>query len=281
MALKLPSLRTWNIIAFVVHLIVFVSVFGITVARWNNSLLVELTVDWRNYDPSPPGPAEAGPFSTQIYSLGFYRLLPVILVFPFLTSLVHASIAFFFYREYTGMVKAQNNWIRWLEYSVTASVMTWVLMQLCGITNIFLLVCLGVLGNVAMQLQGHLMEVVNARPSGSVALPQTGRRSPKPVIVSWVPTVCGWLIFLAQWIPLFSYFLSGVLSSNEEVPWFVYASFIGQFFNYASFGLLQFLYFKGVFFKTYQAAEYGYVFLSLFAKTYLALILAIGIAVRG
>lgn len=272
MPCKLPSLRAWNIIAFSAHTVVFLTVLVITIVRWNSSLLAELTVDWRKHDVAPPGPPEAGPFSTKIYSLGYYRLLPVILVFPFLTALLHALIAFRFYDVYLRAIKAQNNWIRWIEYSVTASIMTWVLMQLCGITNIFALVCLGVLVNVAMQLQGHLMEIANNRLSR--------KRNAKPIVATWIPMLVGWILFLAQWIPQFAYFFAGVLSTSD-VPWFVYASFIGQFFNYASFGLVQLLYFKGIVFKTYESVEYGYVFLSLFAKTYLALILAIGIAARG
>lgn len=276
MACKWPSLRAWNIIAFSAHIVVFLTVLVITIVRWNSSLVTQLTVDWRNHDAAPPGPPESGPFSTQIYSLGYYRLLPVILVFPLLTAIVHAVIAFRFFAYYKTLVDKKNNWIRWVEYSVTASVMTWVLMQLCGITNIFLLVCLGVLGNVAMQLQGHLMEIVNNERYDSMSK----KRAQKPVVKTWIPMLVGWVIFLAQWIPTFAYFLSGVLSSSD-VPWFVYATFIGQFFNYAAFGLVQLLYFRGIVFKTYESAEYGYVFLSLFAKTYLALILAIGIAARG
>lgn len=280
--MRLPSLRTLNIVAFVAHLIVFGVVLALTILYWDKALFAEITVDWRKHDPTPPGPPGAGDFSTQIYSLGYYRLLPVILPFPLLTAIVHAVVVFAIPARYKRMIENRNNWIRWTEYSVTASFMTWVLMQLCGVTNIFLLLSLGVLGNVALQLQGHLMEVLNSkRPDGTLKSDKderTSLRRPEPVKINWVPTFSGWAIFLAQWIPIFAYFFAAVASSGA--PWFVYATFIGEFFNFVAFGAVQILYYSRVFFKSYAEVEYAYVLLSLSSKTYLALILAIGISAQ-
>ena len=149
-------------------------------------------------------------------------------------------------------------------------------MQLVGITNIFTLICLGVLVNIAMQIQGHFMEYIN-KPRATYELKKPKSESTY-VPVNWLPTIIGWILFLSQWIPMIAYFFAATLSSG--VPWFVYMTFIGEFFNYASFGIVQVLYYAKKFIKSYLIQEHAYVMLSLFSKTYLALILAIAIAAR-
>jgi hypothetical protein len=267
--MKKPVLLNW--IAGGAHLLIFATVLVLTIIYWNSSLVVQITADWRKYDPTPPGPPESGDFSTEIYSLGYYRLLPVLLPFPLLTALMHFLLASVLRKRYYKSVSDACNYFRWLEYSVTASFMTWVLMQLVGITNIFHLLVIGVIGNVALQFCGYAMEKMN--PMG-----MTGS-------INWWPTYVGWFIFLGQWSMIATYFFEAVASSATAVPWFVYATFIGEFINFSLFGLLQILHFMQVKFwrfdiTAYSSMEFYYILLSFFAKTYLALILAIGIAAR-
>lgn len=153
-------------------------------------------------------------------------------------------------------------------------------MQLSGITNIFLLVIVGIVCNVALQAQGHFMELLNAPPQ---------EKSNKNKNIGWTPTLSGWLIFMGQWSVIFSYFFKALASPRpptaEQVPWFVYTIVIGLFFQFALFGFVQLLRYArfaktwfGGFFSSNYGYEMSFIILSLTSKVFLVLNLLIGIA---
>lgn len=174
----------------------------------------ELRTDFLSYNASNT----PNPFSVDSKSLGFYALIWVDLPFPIITSLFHLFIAFhptvraYYYEQ---VFQYDCNPLRWAEYSITASLMYWVILQLSGVTNIFILIVVGVLMNVALQWQGYLQELLLKKKN-------------------YVPTWTGWIIFMGQWIIILAYFFAAVTSPRppgaERPPWFVYSIVIGLFF---------------------------------------------------
>lgn len=124
---------------------------------------------------------------------------------PYLTSIMHFV--------YFGLIITKNKWfldqlsekknpLRWAEYSVTASLMIWIFGQLSGVTNLYLLIMLGV-GNVAMQFTGYLYEKEQSKTTSMVL---------------------GFFIFVMSWMILWCYFVR----TATGAPWFVYAIMIGS-----------------------------------------------------
>lgn len=120
-----------------------------------------------------------------------------------------------------------------------------------------------------MQSQGYLMEVLN------LGFEETKK-------VNWVPTLIGFLVFIVQWVPIFGYFFAAV-TSNPNVPWFVYVIVIGLFDLFLLFGLVMVLHYTNSksrfvrWFRDNYNNEKAYIILSFISKFFLDWSLIIGI----
>ena len=253
-----------NAIACVLHASSFIAALAMSIVFASQSFQAEITSDFRRYDANA-----TGRFSSEVRSLNTYPLIWVDLPFPIITAIFHGVIAFSpvvwkYYRE--SVFEEGGNPLRWIEYSITASLMIWVIMQLSGVTNILTLLVVGIFGNIALQWQGYLQERMKGR--------------------SWIPTAVGWIIFMGQWIIILSYFFTAITSPRPadvaQVPWFVYTIVIGLFFLFATFGLIQLAYMTGWprFMKSAYAQEIAYLVMSFTAKLFLTWNFLIGIALN-
>ena len=273
------SLRNCNIAAAIFHLISFGAALAVTLVFLEGSAQVALTTDFLAYDANATvsnggtAPDQAGPFSQVCRVLGYYQIIWVLEFEPLITAIFHAVIAGVpAVNEYysRNVLLAGRNPIRWAEYSITATMMIWVIAQVSGITNVVWLVVLA-LSNVALQYTGYVMEDMNLEP-----------RKEKPV--RWVGTVLGWLLFVAQWVPVFTYFFAVITSDRpptaEMVPVFVYLVVFGLFFLFSLFGLVVTLHYLG--WPRWLAPLINYeramVTLSFVAKFALTWIILIGVA---
>lgn len=268
---KVKSLRRWNLAAGILHGISFTAALVLVIIFIDQSVSTELRTDYKVYDAASPTLDIGGPFSVVSTSLGFYKLSWLILAFPFITALFHFVIALnpVINASYSqSTLQEGRNPYRWIEYSITASIMTWVIAQLSGVTNVFLLVTL-VLVNIALQYQGYIMEVVNVRRERGNYF--------------WSPTVIGFLLFAAQWIPIFVYFFAAITSERppaaEPIPWFVYTIVFGLFFQFLLFGLVMTFHYYGwpKWLRSNYYNEIAYIVLSLTSKVFLDWNLLIGI----
>lgn len=275
-----------NTAAFFLHMTVFFIALVVSIVYSGRSVQVQATTDFRVYgtdtlvlDPPP----QAGPFMTRLASLGYFPIIWVDLPFPFITAIFHGIAAFggatVRKRYDTWVFSEGRNPMRWSEYSVTASLMTVVILFLSGVTNIFLILGVGVVGNILLQAMGYLMEVMNMSSS---SVP-----SKEPRKINWMPMILGWFVFLAQWSVIFSYFFTAITSPRPptaaQVPWFVYSIVIGLFFQYSLFGLVQLLHYLpfarnwfGGFFSSNYGYELSWVILSFTSKFYLVANIVIG-----
>ncbi len=142
---------------------------------------------------------------------------------------------------------------RWIEYSLSASVMIVLIAMLTGITDLYALMALfGV--NASMILFGWLMEQINDG---------TGP-------VRWWPFAFGCIAGAVPWVAITTA-LVVAQGEGDGVPGFVYGIFVSLFVFFNCFALNQWLQYRGRGrFADYLFGERVYLVLSLVAKSALA-----------
>lgn len=266
----------WHVFAAVLHGGSFLALLILYFVLGENALQGILVSDTFDFDEK----------QVVLEKLDEYDLALVLLPMPALTSLFHIIQAVLsrdtsMYQglregnwieklqdRYLSAVKRGVNAIRWLEYSITAGLMTWIITQLSGITNVYLAVLLAAVGNVTLQCHGYMHERLFM--DNELAYKNWN---------NWIPFINGSVIFLAQWAILGAYFGTNVAASGvSNVPWFVYVSFFGLFFSFLGFPLVQICYARrwlGI--KNWFRYEWYFIVLSIVSKLFLDWTLFAGI----
>ncbi len=215
---------------------------------------------------SEPGSTE-GPLSVK--NIGSYDLAQLVPLFSLLSTANHAW-SFFDFERYMDYVDNKGyNPVRWAEYSVSASLMVYVVASLSGAIDVKTLSFL-VLSNVALQFSGYSIEkdVGTANHSGS--------RLPMGSAVR--QEIVGFLIFLAQLVPIWTAFFTSVSAEDSEAPSFVWAIVFIITALFLSFGIVSVVYllkvrrsFKSERFDlaSFRTIELAYLVLSFVSKTFL------------
>lgn len=172
----------------------------------------------------------------------------------FLLSSVNHSTAFLSERYYKYVLKTRTNPIRWIEYSISAGFMTFVLGILSGVTEQRSLVSI-LLANMAMQFIGWDIEYRKANGASLREL--------------FALTLIGWLMFMVIWSQIIASFACVISFDNKvKAPTIVYAIMTSLFALFCSFGANQILYIMD--YITFEQYEMGFIALSLSAKSILA-----------
>lgn len=152
---------------------------------------------------------------------------------------------------YEANLRRGRNYARWVEYSVSASVMVVLIAMLTGISDITALGAIfGV--NAAMILFGLLMEHYE-----------------RPGNPDWLSYMFGVLAGAVPWLLIGIYLWSP--GNDAAPPGFVYAIFVSLFLCFNSFAVNMVLQYKRVGpWRNYLFGEAAYIVLSLTAKTALA-----------
>lgn len=204
------GLRTWHRVASGAHLSQ-----AVIVAALVGSQEVPRSVRW---------PVTRLGWRGTVYASTDYPLGALLPIFPALSSAHHSYLGWGDESRLKDVLDTRVNASRWLEYSVSASVLTWVIAQLAGITEVELLTNL-VLANVALQTTGYLVEQAVAR---------------KDFESAYTVTYAGWAVFLAQWFPILLRFFT--VLEDRAVPDSVYSIIFVLLFFYACFGIAQLAY---------------------------------------
>jgi len=234
---RLLGLRQWNLGLSVLHaaqaviVLVMASDFAITVTS--------------TYPQGPPGTRLTTPEGLFDVPIG-----PAIAMFLLLAAFDHFATATFARDTYESDLKRGINRFRWVEYSLSATLMVILIGFYSGITDITTVVVVAG-ANVAMILFGWLQERMN--PPG---------RETTTMMPFWFGTVAGIAPWIAIWINIIG---------AAEVPGFVYGIVVAELIFFFSFGLNQWLQYKGVGrWRGYAYGEKTYLVLSLAAKSILA-----------
>ncbi len=243
---NIARLRSYNIVAGSLHLVQALG-FAYVLTLLSTQVTFAVTAD---YLAGAPGMAVA-PERVTLFDInvgvGVVAFLALSAFFHFLIS----SPAFF--PRYAAGLKQNHNYFRWVEYSLSSSIMIWLIAQITGITDIAALFSIFAL-NATMILFGALQEKYET--------PGNGRA---------LPFIFGCMSGIVPWIVILIYFFSPGSNSEVEPPAFVYGIIISLFLFFNTFAVNQVLQYKQVGgWRDYLRGERAYITLSLVAKTALA-----------
>lgn len=196
----------------------------------------------------PPGAA-----APEIEPLFDLSIAWGVAVFLFLSAIAHFAIVTpGIYSWYLRNLESKRNYARWIEYSLSSSVMVVLIAMLVGIADIAALLAIAGV-NASMILFGLLQEKYES-PGGDV---------------SWVSYWFGVLAGAIPWIAIAIYLVSPGIAA--EPPAFVYGIFFSLFAFFNVFAIVMILQYKKVGrWANYEFGESTYVLLSLVAKSALA-----------
>ncbi len=231
-------LRTYNLTAAMLH-----AAQAIAVVVFANAFALPVRA---SYMTGPPGPG----VGTRTVTLFDIRFAWAIAAFFALSALAHLVVAWPGWDSYTAHLAKRQNPYRWLEYSLSASIMIVLIAMLVGIDDIAALIALiGV--NAAMIGFGWLQERYES-PGSSLG-----------------PFWLGCLAGVVPWVAIGVY-LAGP-GTDLHPPAFVYAIFGSLFVAFNCFALNQWLQYRQVGrWREYLIGERSYITLSLVAKSLLA-----------
>lgn len=235
------SLRKVNIYAGVLHLVQMVAVLLLS-----NDFTLPINA---TYMSGPPGTTFAEPVVLFNTPVGL-----TVAIFLGLSALAHFIVASpKFFPRYSAGLLAKRNYFRWVEYSISSSVMIVLIAQVTGVADVIAIIALfGV--NASMILFGWLQEKYENPGNGG-----------------WLPFIFGCIAGFVPWLALlFTVFSIGGVS-DTSAPTFVYIIVLTIFLFFNSFALVQFLQYKQIGrWRNYLQGERTYITLSLLAKSALA-----------
>jgi len=243
---KISRLRTYNVVAGSLHLLQAVGL-GYVLTLLDDQVTFAVTADYLAGPPGFPLPPERVEIFDVNVGIGVVAFLAMSAFFHFLIS------SPLFFKRYSNGLKANHNYFRWTEYSLSSSVMIWLIAQITGITDIAALISIFAV-NASMIMFGALQEKYEHPGSGG-----------------FLPFVFGSMTGVVPWIVILIYFFAPGSTSEVEPPAFVVGIIISLFLFFNTFAVNQALQYHRVGgWKDYLRGERMYITLSLVAKSVLA-----------
>jgi hypothetical protein len=235
------SIRRYNLIAGFVHLAQMAVVLILA-----NDFSLPIVA---RYMAGPPGSTFAEPITLLDTPVGI-----TVAIFLGLSAFFHFLVSSpQFFARYTAGLQKHRNYFRWVEYSISSSVMIILIAQICGISDVAAIIALfGV--NASMILFGWLQEKYEEPGNGG-----------------WLPFIFGCIAGATPWIALTFYVFAIGGPGDTKAPAFVYGIVFSLFVLFNIFALVQFLQYKKIGkWSDYLRGEKTYITLSLIAKSALA-----------
>ena len=201
------------------------------------------------YMAGPPGTIYSEPI--VVFETPLALMVALFLGLSALAHFIVASPQFF--GRYGKGLEDKHNYFRWVEYSISSSVMIVLIAQITGIADITALVAIfGV--NASMILFGWLQEKYEQPGNGG-----------------WVPFIFGCITGMVPWLAVAIYVISPGNPSDASAPAFVYGIIVTIFLLFNSFAWVQYKQYKAQGkWSNYLHGERTYIVLSLVAKSLLA-----------
>jgi hypothetical protein len=234
---RLAGLRRWNLGLAVLH-----AAQAVVVLVLAGSFAITVTSSFPVGPPGAPAVAPARLFEVRI---GW-----AVAAFLALAAADHLLTATWFRGVYERDLGSGINRFRWVEYSISSTLMVILIGFYSGMTGINVVITVAG-ANIAMIFFGWLQERANPP-----------RRATTTMLPFWFGTIVG----LAPWVSI----AVNVIGA-ATVPGFVYGIVVAQAVLFFSFGLNQWLQYRRVGrWADYAYGEKAYLVLSLVAKSVLA-----------
>ena len=235
------TLRRYNLIAGVFHLAQMLVVLALA-----NDFSLPIVA---RYMSGPPGTTFAEAVILFDTPVGL-----AVAIFLGLSAFFHFLVASpQYFGRYSAGIAAQRNYFRWVEYSISSSVMIVLISQIVGVSDLAAIISIfGV--NASMILFGWLQEKYESPGNGG-----------------WLPFIFGCITGIVPWVALIFYVFSIGGVSDTTAPVFVYGIVVSLFVLFNTFAIVQYLQYKKVGkWSNYIRGEKTYITLSLIAKSALA-----------
>lgn len=235
------SLRVYSIVIGLIHL-----VQGIAMLLLSNDFTLPVT---HTFLTGPPGTAPS-------QEAWFGVLLgPAVAAFLFMAAIDHLLMAApGVNRWYNGMLANERNDARWIEYSVSSSLMIVLIAMITGVTDIAALIAIAGV-NASMIFFGLLQEVFS---------------QPSSERVNWMPYIYGCFAGVVPWA-IIALQIASSEARGAGPPTFVYGIIISIFLLFNSFAVNMVLQYKRIGpWHSYVYGERAYILISLIAKSLLA-----------
>jgi hypothetical protein len=196
----------------------------------------------------------SGGTEVEVVTLFDIRTAYAIAVMFFLSAFFHLLVIVpGVYPVYARGVVDTHNYFRWVEYSMTSSIMIVLIAQFVGITNVSALISMFCL-NATMLMFGLIQE--------RYEFPGTG---------GLIPFACGCFAGVVPWIIILLDMIGPRVVVHEDTSGFVYAMVSSIFATFNCFGIVQYLQYRPAWkFGDYSVGEMTYLALSIVAKSALA-----------
>ena len=243
---QIKRLRTYNIVAGGIHLLQGLA-FLFVLTKLKTQVKFPVTADYMTGPPGVNLPTDHVTLFEVNLGLGVVAFLFLSAFFHFLISMPRV------FDRYANGLKQNHNYFRWTEYSLSSSVMIWLIAQLNGINNVGALFAIFAV-NASMIMFGALQE-----------------KYEKPGNKKFLPFIFGSMTGVVPWLVILIYTLQPGKTSAVEVPGFVIGIIVSLFVFFNTFAINQALQYRQVGgWKSYLRGERMYITLSLVAKSVLA-----------
>ncbi|MEM9746537.1 MAG: heliorhodopsin HeR [Actinomycetota bacterium] len=177
--------------------------------------------------------------------------------FLWLSAIFHLIVGTVGFDRYIDELRHGRNRFRWVEYSVSSTLMIVLIALVTNITDIAALIAIAVV-NASMILFGWIMEMTNAVGDGQPRW--------------WTPFWFGCIAGIGPWIAIAAAIIGGqTIDGADRPPGFVYGIIVTVFLLFNCFAIVQWLQYRGNGkWADYVVGERVYVVLSLVAKSLLA-----------
>ncbi len=238
---RFRRLRSFNIIAGL-----FLLVQAIAIVFLSNSFTLPVNTSFVHFNATTQA---LTPVIDTIYNL---RVGLLVALFLFISTVDHLLLGSVGFSRYVKNLRKHVNYARWYDYALSSSVMIVAIAMLSGVYDIAALIPLFCI-NATMNLFGLMMELHNQKTEKT----------------NWTAFIFGSFAGIIPWIVIVLYFWGA--TQNASVPTFIYYILASLAFFFLLFPLNMFLQYKKVGrWKDYLYGEYGYIVLSIVAKTALA-----------
>ncbi len=242
----IARLRRYNVVAGFLHLVQAIG-FSYVLTLLDYQILFPVKIEYPTGPPGVNSPADVVTLFDVNIGAGIVGFLALSALFHFIIS------SPMFFERYKGGLKLNHNYFRWVEYSLSSSVMIFCIALLNGITDIAALVAIFAV-NASMILFGALQEKYETPGNGK-----------------GLPFIFGSMTGIVPWLILVLYIWQPGATNASDIPGFVYGIVVALFLFFNTFGFNQAFQYKQIGpWRNYLFGESTYITLSLVAKTVLA-----------
>ena len=260
---KWDRLRQYNLILFVIHviIIVFLIIYFSKLQRSSQKInYVNLDL-FEHAFVLNDSKTFFDVVSEKVSSVSESGITSLIITFFAITAGFHLLYALNPNNIYLNAVHSGNNFLRWIEYSASATIMIVIIALLSGVKDVGNYIML-VVASIAIMSTGQWFETA------------TGKSK-------WIPILVGFVLMGGVFLTIYTSFKQRLQESESfgfKVPKWLYLVVFIMFGFYASFGFVPVaqMIFKG----NYRKYEYVYLTLSLLSKATLGILVAIGFSQR-